>query len=81
MSKRMTVVFEYKALYTRTTVEAARKGIHAKDIVAEAFREWLDAREDEEPRIELEEARREWVLQGGLGAIEFLHDSNAMPAP
>ena len=57
MSKRMTVIFEDEALYTALKVEAARKGRYAKDIVAEAVREWLEAREDEELRAGLEEAR------------------------
>ncbi len=63
MSKRMTVIFEDEALYTALKVEAARKGRHAKDIVAEAVSEWLEAREDEELRAGLEEARHEWERQ------------------
>ena len=55
MSKRMTVIFEDEALYTALKVEAARKGLYAKDIVAEAVREWLESQEDEE-------------LRSGLGA-------------
>ena len=73
----MTVIFEDEALYTALKVEAARKGRHAKDIVAEAVREWLEAREDEELRADLDEIRREWELQGGLEASEFFHDLNA----
>ncbi len=65
MSKRMTVIFEDEALYTALKVEAARKGRHAKDIVAEAVREWLEAREDEELRSDLEERRAEWKEKGG----------------
>ena len=74
MSKRMTVIFEDEALYTALKVEAARKGRHAKDIVAEAIREWLEAREDEELRAGLADARREWERQGGVEAGEFLRD-------
>ena len=48
MSKRMTVIFEDEELYTALKVEAARKGRYAKDIIAEALREWLETREDEE---------------------------------
>ena len=71
MSKRMTVVFDDEQLYTAVKVEAARKGCHAKDIVAAAVREWLDAREDEELQEGLEEARLEWQRSGGIEASEF----------
>ncbi len=76
MSKRMTVIFEDEVLYTALKVEAARKGRHAKDIVAEAVSEWLEAREDEELRVGLEEARAEWERQGGVEAREFFRDLN-----
>ena len=65
MAKRMTVIFEDEALYTALKVEAARKGRHAKDIIAEALREWLEAQEDEELRVDLEERRTEWKEKGG----------------
>ena len=71
MPKRMTVVFDDEELYTALKVEAARKGRHAKDIVADALREWLEAREDEELRSELEESRGEWQREGGVEAGEF----------
>ncbi len=77
MSKRMTVIFEDEALYTALKVEAARKGRHAKDIVAEAVREWLEAREDEELRAGLGEARHEWERGGGVEASEFFRDLKA----
>ena len=73
MSKRMTVIFEDEGLYTALKVEAARKGQPAKDIVAQAVREWLEAKEDEELRAELEEARRE----GGREAGEFFAEMDA----
>lgn len=80
MSKRMTVIFEDEALYTALKVEAARKGRHAKDIVAEALREWLEAREDEELRADLEERRTEWKEKGGTEASEFFRGLKANPA-
>ncbi|MSQ34076.1 MAG: hypothetical protein EXR60_06660 [Dehalococcoidia bacterium] len=80
MSKRMTVIFEDEALYTALKVEAARKGRHAKDIVAEALTEWLHARDDEELRAGLDEARHEWERQGGVEAGEFFRDLKAGPA-
>ncbi|MBI4336788.1 MAG: hypothetical protein HY683_03025 [Chloroflexi bacterium] len=79
MAKRMTVIFEDEELYTSLKVEAIRKGLHAKDIVAEAVREWLEAREDEELRAGLEEARHEWERQGGAEVGEFLRHLNAGP--
>jgi len=77
MSKRMTVIFEDEALYTALKVEAARKGRHAKDIVAEAVSEWLEAQEDEELRGGLEEARHEWEGHGGAEADEFFRELKA----
>ena len=79
MSKRMTVVFEDEELYTALKVEAARTGRHAKDMVAEAVREWLEAREDEELGKELEEARTEWEQQGSVEAGEFFRESKVGP--
>ena len=79
MSKRMTVIFEDEELYTSLKVEAARKGLHAKDIVAEAVREWLESKEDEELRANLDEARNEWKRQGGVEAGQFFRDVNAGP--
>ena len=74
MSKRMTVIFEDEALYTALKVEAARRGRHAKDIVAEAVSEWLEAKEDEELRSGLGGVRDEWERQGGVEAGEFFGD-------
>lgn len=71
MPKRMTVVFDDEELYTELKVAAARTGRHAKDIVAEAVREWLEVKEDEELRQDLGEARLEWENQGGAEAQEF----------
>ena len=81
MSKRMTVIFEDETLYTALKVEAIRKGRHAKDIVAEAVREWLEAREDEELQAGLEEARDEWASQGGGEAGEFFRDLKDSSTP
>ena len=77
MSKRMTVIFEDEGLYTALKVEAARKGQPAKDIVAQAVRELLETREDEELRAELEDARREWERDGGREAGEFFAEMDA----
>jgi hypothetical protein len=80
MAKRMTVIFDNEALYTALKVEAARKGRHAKDIVAEALSEWLEAREDEDLRSGLDEARNEWERGGGVEAGEFFRKLKAAPA-
>ena len=77
VAKRMTVVFEDDGLYTALKVEAARKGQPARDIVAQAVREWLEAQEDEELRADVEEARQEWDRDGGREAGEFLAEVNA----
>ena len=77
MSKRMTVNFEDEGLYTALKIEAARRGQPAKDIVAEAVREWLETKEDEELQAELEEARREWEREGGREASEFFAEMDA----
>ena len=77
VAKRMTVVFEDEGLYTALKVEAARKGQPARDIVAQAVREWLEAKEDEELRAELGEARQEWEREGGRESGEFFAEVNA----
>jgi hypothetical protein len=52
MAKRMTVVFDDEELYTAVKVEAARRHVPAKDIVADALKEWLQVQEDlEDVRI------------------------------
>ena len=79
MSKRMTVVFDDEGLYTALKVEAARNGLHAKDIVAEAVRGWLQAREDEELQAGLAESRQEWERDGGREAGEFFAELDAAP--
>ena len=79
MSKRMTVVFDDEGLYTALKVEAARNGQHAKDIVADAVRDWLQAREDEELQAGLAESRQEWEQDGGREAGEFFAELDAAP--
>ena len=79
MSKRMTIVFDNEELYTALKVEAIRRGRYAKDIVAEAVREWLEAKEDEELRSGLAEARDEWEREGGVEAGEFFRQLEAEP--
>ena len=77
MSKRMTVVFDDEELYIALKVEAARTGRHAKDIVAEALTEWLEAKEDEELSQGLDEIREEWRREGGIEANVFFDQLKA----
>lgn len=77
MAKRMTVIFEDEELYTELKVAAARKGWHAKDIVSEAVREWLEAQEDAELRVGLDEARREYERDGGTEIGELFSQIRA----
>ena len=79
MSKRMTVVFDDEGLYTALKVAAVRSGQHAKDIVAQAVRDWLQAREDEELQADLAESRQEWERDGGREAGEFFAELDAAP--
>jgi plasmid stability protein len=70
----MTVVFDDEKLYKAVKVEAARSGRHAKDIVAEALKQWLEEQEefqDEELLAELEKIRKEWREKGAIEAGEF----------
>jgi len=71
MARRMTVVFDDEELYLSLKVEAARSGRYAKDIVAQALREWLETREDADLREGLDEAREEWRREGGIEAREY----------
>ena len=75
----MTVVFDDEGLYTALKVAAARNGQYAKDIVAEAVRDWLQAREDEELQAGLAKSRQEWEREGGREAGEFFSELDAAP--
>ena len=66
MAKRMTVVFDDEELYTALKVEAARRHIPAKDIVAEALREWIELQDDLEDRPVFEERMAEYERSGGI---------------
>lgn len=79
MSRRMTVVFDDEGLYTALEVAAVRSGQHAKDIIAQAVCESLQAREDEELQNDLAESRREWERYGGREAGDFFSELGAVP--
>ncbi|MBI4188662.1 MAG: hypothetical protein HY529_05600 [Chloroflexi bacterium] len=65
MSRKMTVVFHDEELYTYLKVEAARRHTAASEIIADAVRQWLDAREDEELVPLIQAARAEYKEKGG----------------
>ena len=67
----MTIVLDDDQLSTALKVEAVRTGRHAKDIVADAVREWLEAADDEELNAALELARAERQQDGGAEAGAF----------
>ena len=68
MGKRMTIVFDNEALYTALKAEAMRTGRHVNQIVCDAVREWVEAKEDEELVAGLDEIRAEWERNGGIEA-------------
>lgn len=71
MSKRLNVVFDDETLYRALKVEAARRGIPAKDIVAAAVEMWLEAQEDAEDLALSLQAIDEYRAQGGAPADRF----------
>lgn len=72
MAKRMTIVFDDEELYKQLRIEAVREGRHAKDIVSEAVREWLERQEDAELLPLIEAAEVESRRDGGIELSEFL---------
>ena len=71
MPNRITVVFDDEELYAEFKEVAERSGVPAKDIVAEAIRDWLESKDDEGICRDVNEARREWEIWGGVEAGEF----------
>lgn len=74
MARRMTVVFDDEELYTSVKVEAARRHVPAKDLVAEALREWLELQEDREDLETLREGGEEIEREGGIDLEEVLKE-------
>ena len=70
MSRRMTVVFDDEELYTSLKVEAARRHRPAKDIVAEALREWIQLQEDLEDAAIAEERIADYERTGEATDLE-----------
>ena len=66
MVKKMTVVFHDEELYTNLKIEAVRRNRPASEIISEAVREWLEAKEDEELIPMAESAIADWEEHGGF---------------
>ncbi|MBN2187281.1 MAG: hypothetical protein JW732_07535 [Dehalococcoidia bacterium] len=65
MKRKMTLVFHDEDLYTQLKIEAVKRRTTASAIVADAVREWLESREDNELLPTIEAARTEWEEKGG----------------
>ena len=74
MAKRMTVVFDDEELYTALKVEAVRRHVPAKDIVADALKDWLQLQEDREDVADAEEALAEYEREGGIPIEDILRE-------
>lgn len=64
MTKKMTVVFHDEELYTDLKIESVRRNKPASEIITEAVREWLEAKESEELVPLLKEAIAEAEEKG-----------------
>ena len=65
MKRKMTLVFHDEDLYTQLKIEAVKRRTTSSGIVADAVREWLESREDEELLPIIDAARTEWKEKGG----------------
>jgi len=74
MAKRMTVVFDDEELYRSLKVEAARRGCHAKDIVAAAVREWFEIQDDAEDLVIARERMEAYRREGGVPLEEVMRE-------
>ncbi len=72
MARRMTVIFDDEELYTALKVEAARRHRPAKEIVAEAVREWLELQEDLEDLAVAKERMEAYRREGGIPHEEVM---------
>jgi hypothetical protein len=68
VAKRLNVVFDDEDLYQAVKVEAARRGVAAKQIVAEAVERWLLEQEEREDVEASMEALTEYRSLGGTPA-------------
>ena len=65
MKRKMTLVFHDEDLYTQLKIAAVKRRTTSSGIVADAVREWLENREDEELLPVIDAARTEWEEKGG----------------
>jgi len=70
----MTVIFDDEELYTALKVEAARQHRPAKQIVAEAVREWLELQEDLEDLRVHNERMEDFRHEGGIPHEEVMRE-------
>jgi hypothetical protein len=68
---KATIAFADEALYRAIQVRAAQEGRHIRDVVEEALRAWLEAREDAEDVAASTEALAEYEQIGGEDADAF----------
>ena len=72
MARRMTVIFDDDELYAALKAEAVRQRRPAKDIVAEAVREWLELQEDREDLAVAQERLEAYQREGGIPHEEVM---------
>jgi hypothetical protein len=65
MKRKVTLVFHDEDLYTQLKIEAIKRRTTASGIVADAVREWLENREDDDLLPVIDTARAEWKEKGG----------------
>lgn len=65
MKRKMTLVFHDEDLYTQLKIEAVKRRTTASSIVANAVREWLESRKDEELVPIIESGVAEYKENGG----------------
>ena len=80
MAKRMTVVFDDEELYTAIKVAAARLHVPAKDLVAEAIREWFELQEDLEDLPIIRERLAAYEREGGIPHEEVMKKLGLQPS-
>ncbi|MGH2356783.1 MAG: hypothetical protein ACRDGJ_02075 [Candidatus Limnocylindria bacterium] len=68
---KVTVAFRDEALYGAIRIRAAAEGRQIRDIVEEALRAWLDAREDAEDLDASLSALEEYERDGGVDADTY----------
>jgi plasmid stability protein len=68
---KATVAFRDEALYRAIRLRAARDGRQIRDVIEEALRAWLDAREEQEDVEAATSALEEYAREGGEDADAF----------